>query len=112
MFLHYARVICSHGYLFEGGEQLDADKPKLIASDMFKQECIVLQVLVRQVVLNLSHQFLDELWIWGLPALLLHLPSTGACTAVCGKTTWIMSRDFSRTGRKKKRKRKAECFIL
>ncbi len=63
---------------------------------MFEQEGIVLQVLIGQVVLDLSDQLLDELWIWGLPALLLQLPSTGPGTAVCGKTTCIMfSRDSS-----------------
>lgn len=68
----------------------------------------MLQVLIRQVVLDLSHQLLDELRVRRLPALLLQLPSAGPGAAVCGKTTCIVvSRDsplvhFSAT---------AECFI-
>lgn len=59
--------LCS--YLFERGEQLDADEAKLVASHVFQQKGIVLQVLVRQVEFNLSHQLLNELWVWRLPAL-------------------------------------------
>lgn len=83
---------CSHGYLFERGEQLDANKAKFIASDVLEEEGVVLQVFVRQVEFDLSDQFLDELRIWGLPALLLQLSSTGACTTVCGKRTLITVR--------------------
>lgn len=85
VFPDYTQVLCSVGYLFERSEQLDADKPEFVASDMFEQEGVVLQVFIGQVVLDLSDQLLDELWIWGLPALLLQLPSTGPGTAVCGE---------------------------
>lgn len=48
-------------YLFERCEQLHADKAQFVASDMLEQEGVVLQVLVGQIVLDLSDQLLDEL---------------------------------------------------
>lgn len=58
---------------------------------MFEQEGVVLQVFIRQVVLDLGDQLLDELRVWGLPALLLQLASAGPGAAVCvsGKNTCI-----------------------
>ena len=76
-------MLCSCGYLLEGREQLDADKPEFIASDVFEQEGVVLQVFIGQVVLDLGDQLLDELRIRRLPALLLQLPAAGPGAAVC-----------------------------
>lgn len=91
---------CSRGYLLERREQLDADKPEFVAPDVFEQEGVVLQVFIGQVVLDLGHQLLDELWIRRLPALLLQLPAAGPGAAVCvGKTTTCVrsSRDSPRS---------------
>lgn len=88
-------MLCSCGYLLEGREQLDADKPEFIASDVFEQEGVVLQVFIGQVVLDLGDQLLDELRIRRLPALLLQLPAAGpgaaVCVCVCGETTCVRS---------------------
>lgn len=70
-------------YLFKRREQLDADKTQFVASYVFEQEGIVLQVFIRQVVLYLGDQFLDEFRVRGLPALLLEFSSAGSCSAVC-----------------------------
>lgn len=93
-------MLCSRGYLLERREQLDADKPEFVAPDVFEQEGVVLQVFIGQVVLDLGHQLLDELWIRRLPALLLQLPAAGPGAAVCvGKTTTCVrsSGDSSRS---------------
>lgn len=45
------------------------------------------QVFVRQVVLDLGDQLLDEFGVGGLPALLLQLPSAGPRAAVCRERT-------------------------
>lgn len=87
-------VLCSSGYLFERSEQFDADESEFVASDVLEQEGVVLEVFIGQVVLDLGDQLLDELRIWGLPALLLQFTSTGPRTAVCvcvrGTTTCIV----------------------
>lgn len=84
-------------YLFEGGEQLDADETELVASHVLQQKSVVLQVLVRQVELNLSHQLLNELWVWRLPALVLQLAAAGPSTAEGQKAALITnsSRQFN-----------------
>jgi len=92
-FPQYTQQHRNHGYLFERSEQLDADEAQFVASDVLEQEGVVLQVVVGEVVLDLSDQLLGELLIRGLPALLLQLPSTGAGagTAVCvggQKASW------------------------
>lgn len=66
--------------LLERRQQLDADKAELIAPDVLEQEGVVLQVLIRQVVLNLSYELLGQFRVWGLPALLLQLSTTRAST--------------------------------
>lgn len=65
--------------LLERRKQLDADKAKLIAPDMLEQKGIMLQVLIRQVVLNLSYELLGQFRVWRLPALLLQFST--ACTS-------------------------------
>lgn len=67
--------------LLERREQLDADKAKLVAPDVLEQEGVVLQVLVGQVVFDLSYEFLGQFSVWGLPALLLQLSTTRASAA-------------------------------
>lgn len=67
--------------LLERCEQLDADKAKLVAPDVLEQEGVVLQVLVGQVVFDLSYEFLGQFSVWGLPALLLQLSTTRASAA-------------------------------
>ena len=79
-------------HLLEGREQLDADEAHLVAPDVFEQEGVVLQVVVRQVVLYLGHQLLDQLLVRGLPAVLLQLPAARARPAGCacvGKGLWL-----------------------
>ena len=80
-------------HLLEGGEQLDADEAHLVAPDVFEQEGVMLQVVVRQVVLNLGHQLLDQLLVRGLPAVLLQLPTARARSAgvyVCAREEGII----------------------
>lgn len=66
--------------LLERCKQLDADEAKLIAPDVLEQEGVVFQVLVGQVVLDLSYELLGKFSIRGLPALLLQLSTTRAGT--------------------------------
>lgn len=80
---HSSELLQSSSYLFEGSEQLDADKSQFVAPDVFEQEGIVLQVFIGQVVLNLGDQLLHELGVGGLPALLLQLSTAGPRATVC-----------------------------
>lgn len=61
-------------HLFKRCKELDTHITQLVPSHMLEQEGVLLQVLIREIELDLLYQFSDQFLVWWPPLLLLLLP--------------------------------------